>query len=314
MQYKDYYSVLGVSKDASQEEIKKAYRKLALKYHPDKNPGDKKAEERFKEIGEAFEVLKDPAKRKKYDQLGKDWKQYERAGYGEGGGFDWSQFGGRRGSTFQFEGDLGDFFGSAGGGFSDFFNAFFGDTGMGAEATTGFGRRTGPVKGTDLQAEVQVSLHEVYSGTTRTFKVDDEKLRIRIPPGVRNGQELRIRGKGGKGKAGGQRGDIYLKVRIMPDPMYTLEGNSLIREVPVGLYTAVLGGKIQLETPAGKVNLTIPKGSQSGKLLRLKGKGLPVYGKSGQNGDLLIRLNVHIPQDLSKEEEKLFKKLSDLQK
>lgn len=311
MEYKDYYKILGISKDAGQDEVKKAYRKLASKYHPDKNPDDKNAEDRFKEIGEAYEVLGNPEKRKKYDRLGANWKQYEQAGAGAQGGFDWSQFaGGGGGRSYQFDGDLGDIFGE--GGFSDFFKTFFG--GMGGHTSSGFGSggRQAAFKGQDMKAEMQISLHEAYHGTSRMLHVDGQKLRVNIKPGAYDGQELRIRGKGGKGAGGGESGDIFIKIRLMPDPSYTVKGADLIKEVPVDLYTAVLGGKIQVDTLAGKVSVNIPKGAQTENRLRLKSKGMPVYGRSNQYGDLFIRIKVMIPKNLTKEEEEQFKKLRNM--
>ncbi len=312
MEYKDYYKILGVLKNASQDEIKKAYRKLALKYHPDKTNGDKKAEERFKEIGEAYEVLKDPEKRKKYDQLGANWKQYENAGYGGGGGFDFSQFGGQSpggGRTFYYEGDMGDIFGGSGGGFSDFFNAFFGGRGG---AQSGFSGRQRPRKGQDLQAEMEISVYEAYHGTSRILNVDGKKLRVNIKPGSYDGLELRIKGKGGRGAAGGADGDIYIKIKVQPDSLYKTDGNNLTLKADIDLYTAVLGGKAEINTLAGKLNVPVPKGSQTGSKLRLIGKGMPIYGKPGQFGDLYVQLNVVIPKNLSQEEVNLFKKLKEL--
>lgn len=317
MDYKDYYKILGVSKNATQEEIKKAYRKLAVKYHPDKTQGDKNSEERFKEVGEAYEVLKDPEKRKKYDQLGANWKQYENAGYGGGaGGFDFSQFGGGPagdGRTYHFEGDIGDMFsGTGGGGFSDFFNAFFGGGGRTQPGSSG--RQQRPRKGQDLQGQMEISIYEAYHGTSRILNVDGKKLRVTIKPGSYDGLELRIKGKGGSGSGGGANGDIYIKIRVQPDNQYKIDGNNLILKTDVDLYTAVLGGKAEINTLTGKLNVPIPKGSQSGSKLRLKGKGMPVYGKTGQYGDLYVQLNVVIPKNLSQEETKLFKKLKELRK
>ncbi len=311
MKYKDYYQILGVSKSASPDEIKKAYRKLALKYHPDKNPGDKTAEEKFKEISEAWEVLRDSEKRKKYDKLGADWKQYEKAGAGQAGGFDWSGFGGAGGGrSYRFDTgfeDMGDvFFG--GGDFSDFFKAFFGDMGGTTQRRT---RASSEVRGQDLRTEMEITLHEAYHGTSRILKLNGEKLRVRTKPGAYDGQELRIRGKGDATVSGGRRGDIYITIRIKPDDNYRVEGKNLITGVPVDLYTAILGGKIQVETPGGKVSLTVPKGSQPGSVLRLKGKGMPGY--SGDTpGDLLVRIKVLLPGDLSDEEIRLFGKLRDI--
>ena len=312
MDYKDYYNILGVAKSASQEEIKKAYRKLAIKYHPDKTKGDKQDEERFKEIGEAYAVLRDPQKRKKYDQMGANWKQYEQAG--RSGGFDSSQFGGQSpgGSSFHFEGDMNDIFGgAAGGGFSDFFNAFFGGRGG---AQSGFaGQQQRPRKGRNLHAEMEISLYEAYHGTSRMLNVDGKKLRVNIKPGTYNGQELRIKGRGGRGAGGGPDGDIYIKIKLQPDNNYKIDGNNLILTTNVDLYTAVLGGKKEIQTLAGKLNVPVPQGSQSGSKLRLRSKGMPVYNKPGQYGDLFVQLKVEIPKKLSEEETNLFKKLKELQ-
>ncbi|MFO7923751.1 MAG: J domain-containing protein [Bacteroidales bacterium] len=309
MDYKDYYSILGVSKNASQDDIKKAYRKLAVKYHPDKNKGDKKAEDKFKEISEAYEVLKDTEKRKKYDKLGSDWKHYEHAGAGYDEGFDWSQFGRTgRGGSFRYESDPGDIFGEEGTGFSDFFNAFFGTAG--GRSAGGFRERK--IRGHDLKADIELTFYEAYHGTTRILNLDGEKLRVSIKPGARQGQELRIREKGGKGSGGGARGDIYVKIRVKPDPNYKVDGNNIVRKVPVNLYTAVLGGKLKVATPSGDLNITVPKGTQPGKVLRLKGRGMPVYGKNGSRGDLLLKLKVKLPESLSDEETKLFSKLKQI--
>lgn len=313
MEYKDYYKTLGVSKTASQDEIKKAYRKLAVKYHPDKNAGNKEAEERFKEIGEAYEVLKDPEKRKKYDQLGANWKQYQNAG-AQGGGYDFSNFargntGG--GSTFYYEGDLGDIFDESGGGFSDFFQNFFGG---GGRTRANFRGQQRARQGSNYQAEMEITLAEAYSGTSRILNVDGEKLRVKVKPGAYSGQELRIKGKGGHGANGGVRGDIYVKIKVLPDSRYSLDGNDLIRKTDVDLYTAVLGGKIEVETFSGKLNVPVPKGSQNGSKLRLRGKGMPVYGNPDIHGDLYVQLNVVIPRNLQQEEIELFNKLKALRK
>jgi len=309
MQYKDYYKILGVSKNARQDEIKKAYRKMAVKYHPDKNPDNKEAEDLFKEANEAFEVLGDPEKRKKYDRLGANWKQYEHAGNGHSGGYDWSQFGSQgRSRSYHFQGDIGDIFGESGG-FSDFFNAFFGD--MGAGTSQGFQTRQG-YKGQDLRAEMDITLQEAYHGGSRILNVNGHKLRVKIKPGTYDGQELRIKGKGGQGMRGGENGDLYITIKLLPDPHFNIKGNNLIKDEQIDLYAAVLGDKKTVETMNGKINVNIPKGSQNGKILRLKGKGIPLYNKPGQYGDMLVRLNVQIPQNLSDKEEKLFHELQEL--
>jgi curved DNA-binding protein len=314
MKFKDYYKILGVSKSASQDEIKKAYRKLAMKYHPDRNAGNKEAEEKFKEIGEAYEVLRDPEKRKKYDQLGANWKQYQNVGYGSGD-FGFSNFGGASpggGSTFYYEGDLGDIFGSSAEGFSDFFRSFFGGTRRGDRS--GFSNKQNVRRGNDLQTEIEITLAEAYSGTIRILNVDGEKLRVKTKPGAYTGQELRIRGKGELGSNGGQRGDIYIKIKVLPDARYSVNGNDLIRKTDIDLYTAVLGGNVEIDTFAGRLNVKVPAGSQNGSKLRIRGKGMPVYGKPGLAGDLYVQLNVIIPRNLGTEELNLFKKLKELSK
>jgi curved DNA-binding protein len=305
MDYKDYYKILGVSKNASTDEIKKAYRKLAVKYHPDKNPGNKEAEARFKEISEAYEVLRDPEKRKKYDQLGSNWNQFQGAGTG---GFDFSQFGGgRKGkSRTYFSGNMNDLFGDSDSGFSDFFNAFFGGFGG---SSGGFRQQAQQVKGQDLRSDLSISLSEAYHGTSRLLTVNGQKIKINIKPGAYNGQELRIKGKGGKGRNGGADGDIYLNIKVLPEKNYTIHGNDLMLKTDVDLYTAVLGGKININTLSGRLNINIPKGIQNGTKLRVKGKGMPVYGKSGTYGDLFLQLNILIPTNLSKKEEELFRQL-----
>jgi curved DNA-binding protein len=313
MQYKDYYNTLGVSKNASRDEIKKAYRKLAVKYHPDRNSENKNAEEKFKEVTEAYEVLADPGKRSKYDQLGSNWKQYENAGAGQSGGFDWSGSGDAgRGGSFQYETGSGDhMFGE--GGFSEFFNTFFGAMGGHSSGrTTGTeagGRR---IRGQDLVAGVVLSPYEAYHGAARILNVDGEKLRITTNPGAYDGQQLRIRGKGGRSLQGGQRGDIFITIRIMPDENYQVDGHDLIKEVPVDIYTAILGGRIRIDTLAGKVNLTVPKGSSTGSKLRLRGKGMPVPDRKGVYGDLIVRLKIMMPVNLNEEEIRLLNRLREI--
>ena len=300
MEYKDYYKILGVDKDATPNEIKKAYRKLAAKYHPDKNSGDKNAEERFKEINEANEVLGDPGKRKKYDALGANWEAY---GQAEG---DWGRYAGPRhgqnGQTFSYEGDPSDFFGDHGSGFSSFFDMFFG-----GRATNGHRAYTGG----DIQAELPITLLEAYHGSKRTFELNGQKLRITIKPGSYDGQQLKIRGKGQSGGSRGKPGDLYIVLRVGDDPRFQRRGNDLLITKKIDLYTALLGGKIEVPTMTGSVKMSVPKGTQDGKTLRLKGKGMPVYN-SRSHGDLLVQIQVELPRQLSHEEEELFKKLRRL--
>lgn len=307
MKYKDYYQTLGVGKDASPKEIKKAYRKLAAKYHPDKNPDDATAEEKFKEVNEAHEVLSDPEKRKKYDTLGANWEAYQQ------GGGDWQQYARQQGKgdgrTFYYEGDPSDFFGQGqheGSGFSSFFDSFFGQG-------RGGGSRQGGFKGQDWEAEMPITLLEAYQGSRRTFAWQGKNLRITIKPGAFDGQRLRIPGKGAKGVQGGPAGDLYIRLKIQPDHRFTRENDQLIYTTDVNLYTVILGGQIEVPTLAGsQLKVKVPKGSESGKVLRLKGKGMPNYKDPSKHGDLLVKLKVRLPQHLSAEEEALFKQLKDI--
>lgn len=311
MEYKDYYKILGVDKKASQDEIRKAYRKLALKYHPDKNPDNQQAENKFKEIGEAYEVLKDPEKRKKYDQLGANWKNYQQAG----GDYDFGDFfrqgAGRqqsaRGQRFEFD-DFGDIFGGAGG-FSDFFKTFFGGGGGGFAGQQTRARRQPGYRGPDYRGEVNLTLEEVYNGTTRILNVENKRLRINIKPGARNGQTLRIKGKGGRGAGGGQPGDLLVKVNIKPHPGFERKGNDLHTEKPVDMFTAILGGQVGVGTLKGQVNMKVPAGTDSGKVFRLKGQGLPDYDNNNVFGDLMVKIKIITPKNLSEKQKELIKQL-----
>ena len=311
MEYKDYYKTLGVDKKASQDEIKKAYRKLARQYHPDKNPGNKDAEEKFKLVNEANEVLGDPAKRKKYDELGSNWNKYEQAGAGQpGGGFDWSAFGGGDGNTFYYEGDPNDLFGAEGkSGFSDFFETFFG---RGARRTGQRSQTQPQFKGQDYEAEMEITLEEAYHGTSRIIQVHDEKLRITTKTGAYDGQLLRIKGKGAHGSTQQQRGDLYVRIRIKAHPLFQRKRDDLYMDHPVDLYTAVLGGDAIVNTLSGKIKVKIPGGTQNGKNIRIKGKGMPLYGKTGTFGDLYLQIQVSIPENLTTEEKQLFEQLKKL--
>jgi len=308
MTYKDYYKDLGIAKNATSAEIKKAYRTLANKYHPDKNKGDKGAEEKFKVINEANEVLSDPVKRKKYDQFGADWKHYEAAG-AQPGGFDWSKYSsGRGGQTHQtgtrdsdnmFEDD----------GVNDLFEMLFGQ-----RSGQRKGKRNVAYKGEDLETETTLTLEEVYHGTSRLIQLNGQTIKVTIKPGVKDRQKLRIAGKGGNGTGGGPNGDLYLTVKIAPSPEFHREGNDLYCNLPVDLYTAVLGGKVQINTMKGKVTVDIPKGTQNNKELRLRGLGMPVYSKKNEFGNLLIKITILIPEQLNEEEIDLFNKLASLRK
>jgi curved DNA-binding protein len=300
MEYKDYYKILGVKRDASEAEIKSAYRSLALKYHPDKNPSSD-ATTRFKEINEAYEVLGDSQKRSKYDQLGSSYKAWERMG-GRGGNFDWSQWtSGSSGGVHVDVGDLGDLFG----GFSDFFSAIFG--GMPIHSQPSVSRRS--MRGQDVEQSIRISLAEAHSGTTRILRQDGRKLEVVIPAGAKSGMKLRISGQGHSGQRGS--GDLYIKVNVNPDPRFKRKENDLYTDATVDLYTAVLGGEARVPHPQGELVLTVPPESQPGKVFRLKGKGMPDV-RGGASGDLYTTLKVSLPEKLSDEERKLFEKLSKL--
>ena len=298
MNYKDYYKILGITKSATDQEIKRAFRKLAIKYHPDKNPDDPVAAEKFKEINEANEVLSDPDKRKKYDELGTNWQHFQ-----QGGGqqdFDWSQWQQPGGGTYYYEGDPSDAFGAD---FSDFFKNIFG--GMGSRTSRG----RAAFKGQDYQAELQLSLDEAYHGTKRVIQLHNQKIRVTTKPGTADGQTLRIKGKGGPGIQGGPAGDLYLKIHIFPHPKFEREGDHLIQNIEIDLFKAVLGGKIRVDTFTGTVQMHIPAGIQSGAKLRLKGKGMPAYGKKNKLGNMYVLIQVRIPHNLSGEEKELYEKL-----
>jgi curved DNA-binding protein len=305
MEYKDYYKILGVDKKASQEDIKKAYRKLAVKYHPDKNKDNKVAEEKFKQINEANEVLSDPEKRKKYDELGENWRQYEHAGARPGGGY---RRGDGQSGPYTYEGNFEDFFGRGDSGFSDFFEQFFGG-GMGGGRPGGSYRSTN-FKGQDYESEMEISLDEAYHGANRLIQLEEEKLRITTKPGAYEDQLLRIKGKGGKGSQGSA-GDLYVRIRITPHPNFTRKGDDLYSTQTIDLYTAVLGGSTIVNTLSGQVKVKIASGTQNGKTIRIKGKGMPVYGKANLFGDLYVQLNIHIPEVLTDRQRELFEQLRD---
>lgn len=315
MDYKDYYKVLGVDKEASQDEIKKAYRKLAIKYHPDKNKDNAEAENKFKEINEANEVLSDKEKRKKYDELGENWKYYQQSG-GADQGFDWSQYANQGGSSqrqYSYGGDPGGGFGDAGG-FSDFFETLFGQGFGGAQTRGRSSRRTAKMKGADVSAEMSITLEDSYKGAEKYFDLDGESIKLKIKPGITNGQTLKLTGKGNPGYNGGPNGDLLLKIHVLNDPMFERKGNDLYSDLRVGLYLAILGGKAPLKTFKGTINVNIPKESQNGKVLRLQGMGMPVYGKANSYGDLYAKIYIETPVNLTEKELSLFKELSELRK
>jgi curved DNA-binding protein len=322
--YKDYYATLGVPRNASEEQIKKAFRKLARQYHPDVAKDKKAAEQKFKEINEANEVLSDPEKRKRYDELGPNWKEgagfrpppgargRPRAGAGAGGPEDFE---------FHFGGT----------GFSDFFEELFGRGARGGGGRGGYSfegdeyepeqyRRTrGPSRGNDIEGDIMVTLDEALKGSTRTIslqrvdprtgRVTTDSIKVRIPPGVHDGQVIRVAGKGGEGSGGGSPGDLYLRVRLAAHPDFEVRGSDLYYELPLAPWEGVLGATVRVPTLDGSVNLRIPPGTNNGQKLRVRGQGLP-KGRNGERGDLYVVINVQLPREVSAEERDLWEKLS----
>jgi curved DNA-binding protein len=324
MEYKDYYKILGVPKNATEKDIKAAYRRLARKHHPDVNRNDPKSEARFKEINEANEVLSDPAKRRRYDSLGPDWERYARAGR------PGPQPGGGQGRVRV---DFGGFGEEDVGGFSDFFRTIFGGGFGGAAGGAGPGGATGDLdeeafrdiftaqqgraRGHDLETTVDLTLDEVLRGTTRTVQLGEgpqiRKVEVKVPAGVRDGSRVRVAGEGGAGR-GGARGDLYLRVRVVPHPQFERHGNDLHTTVRVPLTTAVLGGEVSVPTLEGAVGIKVPAGSQPGRKFRLRGHGLPNLEARGTRGDLIATLGVDLPRDLTPREREIFEELRRLER
>ena len=320
MDFIDYYKVLGVNKNATADEIKSAYRKLARKHHPDLNPNDKEANKKFQQINEANEVLSDPEKRKKYDQYGKDWQHaeaFEKAQQEAGAQ------GRRRGGSSQgfggFSGEEGGFggFGAQGdewhssddSGFSDFFESLFG----GRQGAQG-GQSQAKYRGQDYQAELEISLADAATTHQRVLTINGKNIRITIPAGVENGQVIKLKGHGAAGVNGGPDGDLYITFSIADDARWTREGNDLHMKAHLDLYTALLGGELTVDTLTGKVKLKIKPETPNGNVVRLKGKGFPVYKQEGQSGDLYVTLEVKLPTHLTEKEKELFKQLQALKK
>lgn len=322
---KDYYQVLGVDRNASEKDIKQAYRRLARKYHPDINPGDKSAEAKFKQINAAHEVLSNPEKRKKYDQFGEQWEyadQFAKSGGQERVRWDF----GRGGTSFEY-GDLS--------GFGDIFSSLFGDSGIGSRT------KRGPRRGQDVESPIEVTLEEAYHGSTRLMqlqtqesctacggtgavgnrvctmcngtggKITPKRLEVKIPAGVKDGSRIRITGEGGPGLAGGKKGDLYLVVKVLPHTLFERKGDDLYTEVSVPLATAILGGEVKLPTLNGSISLKIPPETQNGKVFRLAGKGMPQLSNN-KHGNMLAKVKVILPTKLTEEEKKLFEKLRSL--
>ena len=308
MAYIDYYKILGVDKNASQDDIKKAFRKLARKYHPDLNPNDPSAKDKFQEINEANEVLSDPEKRKKYDEYGEHWKhadefeaQKKARQHAGGGGGGFSGFGGDGGS-YWYSSDGEGFSGGDAGGFSDFFESMFGHRGGGGRGNAGF-------RGQDFNAELHLSLRDAARTHKQVLNVTGKQVRITIPAGVADGQVIKLKGYGGEGINGGPAGDLYITFKIAEDSVFKRLGDDLYVDVEMDLYTAVLGGEKVIDTLEGKVKLKIKPETQNGTKVRLKGKGFPVYKKEGQFGDLIITYSVKIPTNLTDRQKELFREL-----
>lgn len=314
MEFKDYYATLGVSKTATDKELKQAFRKLARKHHPDVNPGDKAAESKFKEINEAYEVLGDAATRKKYDELGSNWKAYEQAGPQPGGhpfgGGTWNMGGSPGGFRTMSQDEMEAMFGSDQNPFSDFFTTFFGGGGGGFEGAAGArGGRGRPRQrqGRDVEHEIQLTLEDAYQGTTRRLSLKHDgqarTVDVRIPAGVTDGSRVRIAGEGEQGAGGATSGDLFLRVRLAPHPVFERKARDLYAKVPVPVTTAVLGGEAAVPTLTGKpARLKIPPATQNGQLFRLKGYGMPAIGKGEDKGDVYARVEVQLPTTLSADE------------
>ncbi len=323
MEYKDYYKTLGVKKTATQDEIKSAYRSLARKHHPDMNPDDPTAEDRFKDINEAYQALSDPEKRKKYDQFGSQYQQYQNTG-GRPEDFNWGQWSQQPSGSGSYRSmsqeEFGQMFGGGGGlgGFSDFFETLFGG-GLG-----GFGSRGGsarqqtqprPQKIKDVQHPIDITLEEAYSGTTRTLSfTDDRKIEARIPPGVKTGARIRLSGQVQSANTNTQAGDLYLKINILPHKTFTRDGNDLRLTLPIDLYTAVLGGEISVPTMNNPVRLTIPEGTDSGKVFRLKELGMPLLKNPDTHGNLYVTVEITLPKHLTQAEKDKFDELRKMRR
>lgn len=296
MEFIDYYKVLGVDKNASEEDIKKAFRKLARKYHPDINPNDKEAKAKFQQVNEANEVLSDPEKRKKYDQYGKDWKhaeQFEQARQQHGQRRYGGDFGGGE-PFYEFEG---------GGNFSDFFESMFGRSAGGNRSSqTKF-------RGQDVNAELQINLTDAYKTHQQTFSINGKNIRITIPAGVEDGQVIKLKGYGGAGVNGGPAGDLYITFKVVNNTRFKRLGNDLYVTQQIDLYTAILGGEVTIDSIDGKLKLKVQPETQNGTKIRLKGKGFPVYKKDGEFGDLFVTYEVKLPTNLTAKQKDLFEEL-----
>lgn len=322
MDFKDYYATLGVSKTATGKEIKQAFRRLARKLHPDLNPGDKGAEARFKEINEAYEVLGDPEKRRKYDELGANWRLYEQAQTGAGGfggpfggtQYTWSSSGGFRPMTADEVDEI--FSGTEESPFSEFFRTFFGDMRGAGEAARRRGRPRAQ-RGRDIEHPIELDLEDALRGSVQRLSLrHDGQLRtveVRIPPGVTEGSRVRVAGEGGRGVGNAPSGDLYLRVHLRPHPLFEVRGRDVYTRVRVPLVTAVLGGEVDVPTPeGGPLRLKVPAGTQPGQRFRLRGRGFPAVGRPAEKGDLYATVDVEIPTELSAREREHYEALGRL--
>jgi curved DNA-binding protein len=297
MEYKDYYKILGVARDASANEIKAAYRKLAMQYHPDRNPGDKQAEERFKEMNEAYQVLSDPQKRARYDELGESYSQWQQ--HGTPDNFNWGQWTTQPGVQ---EVNFNDLFGE--GAFSDFFQSIFGGMGSG-QTVRGRSGRGMPL----IQQPVTISLKEAFSGTTRTLQTGNRRVEVKLPAGARQGTKIRVPAAGPAG-ADGRPSDLYLIVDVAEDPGFERDGNDLHTQIKIDAFKAILGGEVEVKTLTGKVVLTIPSGTQPDQVFRLAGRGMPFLKEPGVKGDLYVLVKVQIPKGLNAKQKSLLEQAS----
>ena len=297
MDYKDYYQILGVARSASADEIRSAYRKLALKYHPDRNPGNKQAEEKFKEMNEAYQVLSDPQKRTRYDQLGSAYSNYRQTG-GRPEGFDWGQWSANGSSGQQVNFD--DLFGGGGGGFSDFFSAIFGN--MGGMPGSDVRTRRAP----QYEQPMSITLQEAFDGTTRLLETGGRRIQVKIPAGAKTGTKVRV----AHGAPDGS--DLYLKVAMQADPRFERDGSDLYAPVDVDAFTAILGGEVEVPIVNGRVKLTIPPGTQPEQKFRIAGRGMPQLKSPELKGDLIVQVKVRIPKNINPEQKKLLQKAREL--
>lgn len=308
MNFKDYYRILEVDKNASQDEIKKQFRKLANKYHPDKNQGNAEAENKFKDITEANEVLSDPEKRKKYDTLGSSYNSYRNRG-GTGADYDWSQWYAQNQAKRSGSGKtVNDFF-SSGGSMSDFFEKIFGQS----YRTSGFGFEE-EIRGEDHNMQIAITMKEAFNGTKRKLRVNGESIEVNVKAGISDGQIIKISGKGHRGRNGGKDGDLLLTFKISEMPNIERKENDLYIDYSIDYLDAILGTELLIDCIAGKFNIKVPEATGQGKIFKLKGQGFPIYNGNGKKGDLFVKLNVALPKKLSSQEKELFIKLKELRK